>query len=206
MPLQSQLGTVVVIVCATLMIIGAVIDGWKLKVPNWLTFPMILAAWAFWFVYGLVTHGISLGGISPLGLSLGGALAAGFPLLVFYLIGGMGAGDVKLYAGFGAWMVPLSGFGFEHLFIAMAISMVLGAVMAVLMIWWKGTAYISYMNYREIITDLKSESLGEIQRKAKERKPTLQLLPYGVPLTIGSLAYIGSMYFLVVPLALGTNF
>ena len=31
-------------VCAA-MIVAAVIDGWKLKVPNWLTFPLILSGW-----------------------------------------------------------------------------------------------------------------------------------------------------------------
>ena len=28
------------------MIVAAVIDGWKLKVPNWLTFPLVLSGWA----------------------------------------------------------------------------------------------------------------------------------------------------------------
>ena len=31
-------------ICAA-MIVAAVIDGWKLKVPNWLTFPLILSGW-----------------------------------------------------------------------------------------------------------------------------------------------------------------
>ena len=31
-------------VCAA-MIVAAVIDGWKLKVPNWLTFPLVLSGW-----------------------------------------------------------------------------------------------------------------------------------------------------------------
>ena len=26
-------------------IVAAVIDGWKLKVPNWLTFPLIFSGW-----------------------------------------------------------------------------------------------------------------------------------------------------------------
>ena len=30
---------------ATAMIVAAVIDGWKLKVPNWLTFPLVLGGW-----------------------------------------------------------------------------------------------------------------------------------------------------------------
>ena len=32
------------VICAA-MIVAAVIDGWKLKVPNWLTFPLVLSGW-----------------------------------------------------------------------------------------------------------------------------------------------------------------
>ena len=28
------------------MIVAAVIDGWKFKVPNWLTLPLVLSGWA----------------------------------------------------------------------------------------------------------------------------------------------------------------
>jgi len=30
-----------------ILVFAAVIDGYKLKVPNWITFPMILSGWAF---------------------------------------------------------------------------------------------------------------------------------------------------------------
>ncbi len=38
----------VVLAIAGLMIVGAVIDGWMLKVPNRLTFFMILSGWLVW--------------------------------------------------------------------------------------------------------------------------------------------------------------
>lgn len=167
------------------MIVGAVIDGWKLKVPNWLTFSMILAGWAYWGTVGW----------SHLGTSVAGALAGGGLLLWLYAIGGMGAGDVKLYAGFGAWMVPLPWFGFENLLWAFGVSVVLGAVMALALIAWKGTPLVNLENARDIMNDWQtSGSVGEIAAKAKVRKPSLTLLPYGVPLTIGSLAYIAYIY------------
>ena len=39
------------------MIVAAVIDGWKLKVPNWLTFPLVLSGWALGLLhtFGLLT-------------------------------------------------------------------------------------------------------------------------------------------------------
>ena len=30
---------------SVILIVAAVIDGWILKVPNWLTFPLVLAGW-----------------------------------------------------------------------------------------------------------------------------------------------------------------
>ena len=74
------------------LIVAAVIDGWMLKVPNWLTYSMILGGWVF---------SLATGGWTGLGWSLVGT-AFGLALLYFlYAVGGMGAGDVKLLAGIG---------------------------------------------------------------------------------------------------------
>src|ERR1700761_3730908 len=83
------------------MIVAAVIDGVKLKVPNWLTFPLVLSGWALALVH-------TFGGLEGTGQgNIGGSLTAtalGFVLLFpVYAIGGMGAGDVKMQMGFGAW-------------------------------------------------------------------------------------------------------
>ena len=175
---------------AVLMTIGAVIDGWKKKVPNWLTYPMILLAWVWWAVYG-----VSVGKMQLLGISVLATFLAGLPLLILWRIGFMGAGDVKLYAGFGAWMAPIPGFGLEHVGWAFAYSVVLGGVMAVAMIAWNRTPLVNLENAREAVGDLTSgASLDAIREKALERKKRVQLLPYGVPLTIGSLAYVAYMF------------
>src|SRR6516162_1215570 len=85
------------------MTVAAVIDGWKLKVPNWLTFPLVLSGWALGLVHdcGWLLDATGSGGI---GASLAGT-ALGFALLFpVYAIGGMGAGDVKMQMGFGSWV------------------------------------------------------------------------------------------------------
>src|SRR6516165_9909020 len=88
-------------VCAA-MVVAAVIDGWKLKVPNWLTLPLIVSGWGLGLLhnFGLMA-GTGDGGI---GAALAGT-ALGFALLLpVYAIGGMGAGDVKMQMGFGSWV------------------------------------------------------------------------------------------------------
>src|SRR5262252_7403380 len=89
-------------VCAA-MILAAVIDGWKLKVPNWLTFPLILSGWLLGLLHNfdLLTASTGSGG---LGASLAGTFLGMALLYPVYAIGGMGAGDVKMQMGFGAWI------------------------------------------------------------------------------------------------------
>src|SRR6516164_8292319 len=85
------------------MIVAAVIDGWKLKVPNWLTFPLVISGWGLGLAhdFGWLADPTGIGGI---GAALAGT-ALGFILLFpVYAIGGMGAGDVKMQMGFGAWV------------------------------------------------------------------------------------------------------
>lgn len=73
---------------------AAVTDLWKFKVYNWLTLPLLLS--------GLIYQACT-GGLSGLAGSLGGVLLGFGVLLPFFLLGGMGAGDVKLMAAVGAW-------------------------------------------------------------------------------------------------------
>jgi len=72
------------------------------RIPNWLTFPALLAA-----LLASPWMGATSG---PLEAALGAAL--GFALLVGpYALGGMGAGDVKALMVLGAWLGPVSVFG-----------------------------------------------------------------------------------------------
>jgi len=73
-------------------IVGAIYDLRSRRIPNLLTLSAIPA--------GLLLH-LALGGWSQLGSSVAGGLLCGLIFLVFYLAGGMGAGDVKLIAAVG---------------------------------------------------------------------------------------------------------
>jgi prepilin peptidase CpaA len=62
------------------------------RIPNFVTLPAIC--------FGLLLH-LVLGGWRQLGAAAAGGLICGSIFLVFYLAGGMGAGDVKLIAAAG---------------------------------------------------------------------------------------------------------
>jgi prepilin peptidase CpaA len=68
------------------------------RIPNWLTVPAAAMA--------LLYHTLAPHGIGPL-LALAG-FAVGFSLLLLpWLLGGGGMGDVKMLAALGAWLGPL---------------------------------------------------------------------------------------------------
>ncbi len=157
------------------LIVAAVIDGIKLKVPNWITFPFIISGW----IYSGMAFGWEGLGWSLLGTVIGLGL-----LLPAYAIGGMGAGDVKLLAGVGAWMHA------THTFWAFAFTAVIGAVLAVGMVLYR-RAFQKHANQfmfilQEIMTVRDPNQLAAI---AAERKSTMLLLPYGIPMAIGTIVY-----------------
>ncbi|MBA3315058.1 MAG: A24 family peptidase [Planctomycetota bacterium] len=168
---------------ATLLVWAAWIDGRELRVPNWLTFPMVLA--------GLM-YNFAAGGFGGLGFALLGMVVGLLCLMPLYAVGGMGAGDVKLMAGLGAWL------GWQVTAYSFVATVVVGAVMAVAMVVYRRAAVKHYANalmiLREWLTIRDPRALSQI---AAARKPTMLLLPYGIPICIGSIGYFmyaGLMY------------
>jgi prepilin peptidase CpaA len=157
------------------LVVAATIDGIKLKVPNKITFPLILSGWAYCgWCYGFEGLAWSL---------LGTAIGLGL-LLPAYAIGGMGAGDVKLLAGVGAWV------GGSVTFYAFCVSTVIGAVLAIAMVLYR-KAWARHRDQfmvilGEILTIRDPQVLSTI---AAERKSSMMLLPYGIPIAMGTIAY-----------------
>ncbi len=90
----TWLPLVVVLVAA---LVAAVGDLRSFRISNWLTLPLLGS--------GLLYHATT-GGLLD---SVLGALLGFVILLVLCLMGGVGAGDVKLLAGIGAWLgLPLT--------------------------------------------------------------------------------------------------
>jgi prepilin peptidase CpaA len=187
-PLLSLANWPIVVICIG-MLAAAVIDWWKFKVPNKLTFPLILTGWLLGLAneFGL---GAGEGGIGSalFGTFLGCAL-----LIPVYAIGGMGAGDVKMTMGFGSWIGAFYGIaaGADIIFWAFCTGVIVGGVIGLGMILARGQFRQNAQNLRDILGDMfKSSGIGEIAEKANSRRPRWHRLPYGVPLCIGFLGYL----------------
>ncbi len=173
------------------MVVAAVIDGWKLKVPNWLTLPLIVSGWLLGLLHNFgLLEGTGEGGI---GAALAGT-AVGFALLLpVYAIGGMGAGDVKMQMGFGSWVGAYFGLsaGLSIIWWAFVVAVLIGGVLALAMIAIRRQFRGNLANTREIIGDwLGAKNIGEVADRAAQRKRRLHLLPYGIPLCLGFVGYL----------------
>ena len=174
---MTQVPREVIWLVSIVMIGAAVIDGWKLKVPNWLTFPFVVAGLAFWAWHG--------GGAGLLRSFEGAAVGLAL-LLPLYAIGGMGAGDVKLMAGVGAWVGPYLTF-YSLPAIAMA-----GGIIALGMVVYTGEYIHFWVRCQTIISEIITvRNPVKLAELAAARKSTSRIppLPYGIPITVGTIAF-----------------
>jgi prepilin peptidase CpaA len=187
-PLLSLANWPIVVICVG-MLAAAVIDWWKFKVPNKLTFPLIISGW----VLGLANDFGLDAGAGGIGSALFGTFLGCALLLPVYAIGGMGAGDVKMTMGFGSWIGAFYGWadGADVLFWAFCTGVIVGGIIGLGMILARGLFRQNAQHLREILGDMfKSKGIGDIAEKANARRPRWHRLPYGVPLCIGFLGYL----------------
>jgi prepilin peptidase CpaA len=161
------------------------IDYAQRRVPNWLN--------ALLAVVGLVLQAAAFGWWEGGGESVRGGVAWGLlglltgfgVLIVPWLMHGMGAGDVKLMAAIGCWLGPWL------TLISFAVGAVLGGLAAVVMIYSTGRTVHALTNMQTIFTKLRrwETAFGEFGG-ARTFGDTSQLLPYGVPLTAGTIGVL----------------
>jgi prepilin peptidase CpaA len=98
--------------------IATVSDIRSRRIPNWVVAPLLSAG---------ITASAILYGWRGLGESLSGVALAAFVTGIQYRVGGMGMGDVKLFAAIGAWIWP------GQLVLAMVVAAMAGGVMALML-------------------------------------------------------------------------
>ena len=180
---MTQVSQAVIWLVSAVLVEAAVIDGRQRRVPNWLTFHfalggLVFAAWS----------GRPRALLWSLGWSLAGTGVGLISLLPLYAIGGMGAGDVKLMAGVGAWLGP------GLTFWAFVSTALVGGLLGAAMILASGNVIRHWVMFQTIGHEILSiRNPAVLAERAGERKKTMMLLPYGIPIAIGSIACFGWM-------------
>lgn len=150
--------------------VACVYDLRERRIPNWLTFggaavALVFSAWT--------------GGPSALGWAVAGWFVGCALFFPFFALGGMGAGDVKLVAAFGAWLGPGLAV-WTALYAGVA-----GGVLAIVVAAWRG-----YL--RQALTNVWA-LLGFWRLAGIQPLPGLTLrtaegprLPYALPIAAGA--------------------
>lgn len=154
---------------------GAWTDIRSRRLPNVLTVSGLAAALLL-----RVPMGLGALGEGALGAGLGFGLA-----LVFFLMGGLGAGDVKFLAAVGAFLGP------GRLWFALLVMALVGGVMAVGVIIRHKAAGQTAVNLRAIFTTFGSKTFTGWKGADSEAPLTLETegvltVPYGIAIAIGA--------------------
>jgi prepilin peptidase CpaA len=154
-----------------LLVAGCVTDLRSRKIPNELVLAILVTGWLFAL---LASHDAG----RALGMSVAGT-AVGFGIwILFYIVGVIGAGDVKFFAAAGAWLGP------EATWRAALVAALAGGVLAIVMLLMEKRLGAVI---RRIALAASSRSLGVVPEQTVMPGEKHRHLPYGVALAIGAL-------------------
>jgi prepilin peptidase CpaA len=152
-------------------LVGSVFDVKSRRIPNFITFPSILL--------GLAMH-LALGGWRQLLTSLAAGLICGAVFLIFYIAGGMGAGDVKLIAAVGCIA------GLPHVAYILVLTALSGGAMALVLALSRGRLQQTIVNVGAIASHHSQEGLQPHPDLNLSNLNTLRL-PYALAIAGGCL-------------------
>jgi len=145
------------------------------KIFNKLTFPFFFLG----FVYNFIFKGLS-GFIS----SLIGFLVAFIPFFVFFQLGGVGGGDVKLLAGIGSWL------GYPLILVVIFFTAIVGLFLSLIVTILKGKIGMLFGNVIEEGKEASKNIFASFLTKNfafydSERKSKLHI-PYSIAIAFGT--------------------
>lgn len=177
--MEQSLGIPILVVLVGALV-GALTDVWQFKVHNLLTFPLLLS--------GLLYHGI-LEGMPGVTASLLGALFGFGTLLILYVLGGMGAGDVKFVAAVGAWL------GFPVTLVILLAAFIAAGIYAIALLVLFGNLRETWVNvqiacHRVLAFGryLGAEDRAEIEVQRGDRRR--RLIPFTAMVALGIVAVV----------------
>jgi prepilin peptidase CpaA len=162
------------IIFLTIILVVATVKDIKFrKIPNWLTYPTMIVAIAYY---------TGMNGLEGLLFSLGG-IAVGMAVLIpLYLMGGMGAGDVKLMGAVGGLLGP------KGVLIALLCTALIGGIYAIISLAFYGELGKTIKRYwRILLTFILTKKFIYIQPHENIKK--LKLC-YGVAIALGTFSSI----------------
>ena len=163
------------LVCAALAMIS---DIRERRIPNRLTGPALL--------FGLVLH-LLLDGVRGLGTAALAAVIAGGIFLIFYIAGGMGAGDVKLIAALGSLSATSD---VRYLLVG---TMIFGALLAVGLAARRGALGKTMRNVFALVIHHSQHGIVAHPELNVSNDKTLRL-PYAVPMaTAAALVFVSHL-------------
>jgi len=159
-----------------LPLLFALAMGWNdartKRIPNYLNLSCALAGLG----YQLGVNGLTGLTDGLLGMVLGFGL-----LILFYVKGGMGAGDVKAFAALGTW---LGAWQTLFLFAYMAFS---GVLLVILVLWWRGALWSRIKRGWEFLVGwvLLRPHPGASGAPAPATPGKSEVVPYAVAMAMG---------------------
>jgi prepilin peptidase CpaA len=150
--------------------IATITDLHSRRIPNWLVFP-------FWLA-GIVVQAV-LFGWRGIGHSFAGAGLAILVFGVFFLLGGMGAGDVKLCAAVGAWIGP------AQTMLALVFTGLAGGVIVLIWAALGGFLLDLFKGTGDLMAGWKSGTLRDPE--ATIENPRRRKMPYAPAIAVGTL-------------------
>ena len=179
---MTTYGLILCLPMLALLAWAAASDYASRRIPNWLTFSLALT--------GLAQAAAGTGAVGP-GASASGLLLGFVLTFVYFALGAMCAGDVKLLAGVGAWLGP---WGVLQVFLVEAI---VGALLALVQAASQGRLRTVLRNTAVLAGSMAAgagdgglTAVGALDTAASDRPIDKRWLPYSIPVLIATTAVL----------------
>jgi prepilin peptidase CpaA len=164
---------IIMIILLIILMTATISDLISFKIPNWLNY----SALAFGISYFSITKGYE--GFS---FSLTGALTGFALLFIPYVLGGTGAGDVKLIGAVGSFL------GAHGIFLVFILSCTLGGIHALFLLTSKGSLFSTFKRYGRILwCFIVTHKFTYIPPTVKEKPLKIR---FGLAIALGTGSYL----------------